>query len=255
MATYVITGCNRGLGLEMAAQLAARGEQVIATARRPEKASDLGELAVEVVPLDITDTSSVDALRERLAGRPVDVLINNAGIGVDAQPLEELEFRELNEFFEVNSIGALRVARALLGNLEKGGKTIVNITSRVGSVGLNGTTIRELRLPRLPGRVGTIVVRYERPRQTAGGARRPSYGYRASKAALNMLTRGLAGELGPKGFICIVLHPGWVRTEMGGAKAPLTPGESVSGMLRVMGDLTPADNGEFLDYRGVRIPW
>ena len=222
--TYVVTACNRGLGLEFARQLSGRGDRVIVTARDPESAAELKRLDVEVVQLDVADAASVDRLAAALAEAPVDVLINNAGVGVHSTPLEELDFAEMEHFFAINSIGPLRVTRALLPALRTGAdKQIVNVTSRMGSIEDN----------------------------SSGAA----YSYRASKAALNMVTRSLAVDLGPEGFTCTVLHPGWVMTDMGGRSAPVASEDSVSGMLVVIAALSAEDNGEFYDFTGARVPW
>lgn len=222
--TYLVTGANRGIGLELARQLSARGARVIATARRPQEAGELHELGVQVEPLDVTVPATVDALAATLDGMPLDVLINNAGMGDGHAPLAELDFEEMARFFAVNSVGPLRVTRALLPNLRAGERRLVaSLSSQMGSISSN----------------------------QQGGY----YGYRASKAALNMLNRSMALELGGKGFTCVVFHPGWVRTRMGGENAPVTPQLSVRGLLRVMDRLTHADNGRFLAYNGQEVPW
>jgi NAD(P)-dependent dehydrogenase (short-subunit alcohol dehydrogenase family) len=206
--TWVVTGASRGLGREFARQLAARGDAVI-SARRPE--------------LDVTSDAGVAAFAAGLHGRPVDVLINNAGRQNRAGSLTDLDGGDLLDTFDVNAVGPLRVTRALLPNLRRGRlKRVVHITSRMGSFGHFGADM---------------------------------YGYRASKAALNMLHRCLADELGREGFVCVALHPGWVRTDMGGPDATLGVAESVAGMLRVIDGLAPRDNGAFLDHAGARLPW
>jgi NAD(P)-dependent dehydrogenase (short-subunit alcohol dehydrogenase family) len=222
--TYLVTGAGRGIGLEFARQLKARGDQVVATAREPEAAADLRSLGVRVEALNVAAGDSVRGLAERLEGVPIDVLVNNAGIGGDASPVTELDFVRLTRFFEVNAIGPLRVTQALLPNLRAGKRRlIVSLTSQMGSIGLNDQ----------------------------GGY----YGYRASKAALNMLSRTLALELAGKGYTSIVVNPGWVRTDMGGPQAPLTPETSVRGMLKVLDRLTPKDTGSFFSWNGERLPW
>jgi NAD(P)-dependent dehydrogenase (short-subunit alcohol dehydrogenase family) len=222
--TCLVTGANRGIGLEFARQLQARGERVIATARHPEAATDLATLGVRVEPLDVADGGSVRALAERLQGAPIDVLVNNAGTGGDSSPLADLDFERMARFFSVNSIGPLRLAQALMPNLRAGSRRlIVSLTSQMGSIASNDQ----------------------------GGY----YGYRASKAALNMLNRTLALELAGKGYTCVVLNPGWVRTDMGGAGAPLTPEASVRGLLRLIDRLTPKDTGSFFSWNGERVAW
>lgn len=222
--TVVLTGANRGLGLEFARQLIARGDQVIATARNIEGARDLRGLGARVEHLDVTDPASVRTFAASLASAPVDVLINNAGKGGGRESFEQTDWADVAAFFEANSIGAMRVTQALLPNLRRAKRRLVaSVTSRMGSIDDN----------------------------SSGGA----YGYRASKVALNMLNKSLSVDLAREGFTCVVLHPGWVRTEMGGATAPLEAAASVTGMLRVLDRVTAADSGRFLDYEGKTIPW
>lgn len=223
-ATVLITGANRGIGLEYARQFEAKGYTVIGTARQPDEATELKALGVRVEALDVTDAASVAALAKRLDGVPIDVLINNAGIGdrgdtdVLATDLELFE-----RTLAVNTIGPLRVTQALLPNLSAGTrKHIVNMSSRLGSIALNNG--------KFPA-------------------------YRASKAALNQVSRSLSIDLGKQGFVVVAVHPGWVRTEMGGAEAPLLPDESVRGLLALIERLAASDNGRFYDYLGAEIPW
>ena len=222
--TVLVTGANRGIGLELVRQLRARGHHLIGTARNPEEATDLKETGALVLPLDVTDGSSVLALAEALEGRAIDLLINNAGImGHSAKSFAETDFDEVITTFDVNSLGPMRVTQALLPNLLAGnGKTVVQISSTMGSIANN-----------------------------SGGY----YGYRASKSALNMLNKSLALELADLGITAVVLHPGWVQTRLGGANAAITPQESVTGMLLVIAGLGPQDNGRFLDYKGEELPW
>jgi len=225
MTTYLITGANRGLGLEFARQLSTRpGVTILGTAREPEKATDLARLVHEVLELDVADAQSIAALSEGLKGRPVDVLINNAGVGGGAKSIEGLEFSDLQRVFMVNAFGPLLVARALLANLRAGEKkTIFNITSQLGSITNN-----------------------------KGGS---TYSYRASKAALNQLNMSLSNELKAEGFTCVVAHPGWVRTDMGGPDATLAPEESVAGLLRIIDGMKPEDTGRFFNHDGSTLPW
>lgn len=221
---WIVTGANRGLGLEFARQLHERGESVVATARRPDEADELQAVGAELHRLDVSDPDSVAAFAGAIGERPVGVLINNAGIGVRSRPFRETDLDGLSRFFEVNTIGPLRVTRALLDNLQGTPRArVVNVTSRMGSIDDNGS----------------------------GGA----YGYRASKAALNMATRSLAIDLADDGIVCIVLHPGWVQTDMGGERAPVRPPESIRGMLSVIDGLEGGDSGQFYDFKGRRVPW
>jgi NAD(P)-dependent dehydrogenase (short-subunit alcohol dehydrogenase family) len=224
LGTVLITGANRGLGLEFARQLDALGYTVIGTARQPARAVELQRLGVRLEQLDVTDSLSVAGLAERLGEVKIDLLINNAGFfDRSNRTLDEVEFDVFAHTLEVNALGPLRVTRALLPNLRAGGgKTVVNISSQMGSIERNG-----------------------------GGY----YSYRTSKAALNQITVTLARELDDEGFTCIVMHPGWVRTRMGGEAATYSPDESVAGMIRVIRGLTTADNGRFLDLDGQEVPW
>lgn len=222
--TVLITGANRGLGLEFAREFQARGYRVIGTARDPAAAEELKALGVRVEQLDVADTGSARALAGRLGGVAIDILINNAGVfGVNASSIEELEVDKLHEAFAVNSLGPLRVTQALLKNLRQGrDKKIINISTTMASI--SGNT---------------------------GGA----YAYRASKAALNMIGKSLAGDLGGEGFIVVMIHPGWVRTDMGGPTAPLSPEESIGAILKLIDGLKAADNGRFMDYQGQTLAW
>jgi len=223
--TIVVTGANRGIGLELCRQLAAGGAEVIATARDPESADELGKLApARIEALDVADPESVAAFAGALGDTAVDVLINNAGIGGPGAGIANLDFDEVARTLEVNSLGPLRVTQALLPHLRRGRRrTVVHISSNMGSITNNDR----------------------------GGY----YGYRASKTALNSLNRTLAHELGCLGFTCVVLHPGWVRTGMGGDGAPLTPEESVRGLVKIVAGLTAEHNGRFFDHTGVQLPW
>ena len=222
--TCLVTGANRGIGRAFAGKLREAGAQVIATVRDPDASASLDDDGVRVERVDVADDRSVSEMARRLKDKPIDILINNAAIGGQGPPVAELDMTELSRFFEVNSIGPLRVARALLPNLRLGRRrTIVNISSDMGSVASNDS----------------------------GGF----YGYRASKSGLNMLTSTLAHELRPEQFTCVLLHPGWVRTDMGGSEAPRTPDQSVADMIRLIEGLTPDDNGRFIDHKGGTIPW
>lgn len=221
---WLVTGANRGLGLEWARQLAARGKTVIATARKPAEARELRALDVRIEPLDVADPSSVAELVRRLGGETIDGLVNNAGRGGAGQTFDALDWGEVARAFQVNAAGPMRLAQALLPNMKGGSrKLIVNVTSRMGSIEDN----------------------------SSGGY----YSYRASKAALNMLNKTLSIELARAGFTTVVIHPGWVATEMGGAGAPLTTAQSVKRMLGVVEGLGPKDTGKFYDLDGQSIPW
>jgi NAD(P)-dependent dehydrogenase (short-subunit alcohol dehydrogenase family) len=222
--TFLVTGANRGLGLEFVKQLQAKGYKVIGTARKPDKATELKATGARVEQLDVASQSSVEALAEALNGVPIDVLINNAGMAIQKDSsLETLDFDAMERTFQVNSLGPLRVTQALLPNLQAGkDKTIINITSRLGSIELS-----------------------------TGGL----YSYRTSKTALNQINKLISVELAPQGFTSIVMHPGWVKTDMGGAGATLDIPESISGMLAVIDGLTVDQTGKFYSFNGEELPW
>ena len=227
---YLITGANRGIGLGFVGQLLARGDSVVATARRPDEADELQRLAerhpdrLEIAELDLSRQDTIDEVADRLGNRSLDVLINNGATMKGAGPFEELNDSILFESFEVNTVGPLRVSRALLPNLERAeGAKIVNITSKMGSVADN----------------------------TSGG----SYAYRISKAALNMATRSMAIDLAPREIIAFVIHPGWVRTRMGGSNALIDTETSVSNMLRIIDGADEETSGTFQEWNGNQVPW
>jgi NAD(P)-dependent dehydrogenase (short-subunit alcohol dehydrogenase family) len=222
--TVLITGANRGIGLEYARQFAAKGYHVIGTVRDPADAKELAAVADRVEPLDVTDPASVAALAQRLHGVPIDILVNNAGV-FDRKDVtvDRVDFAMMVQTLAVNTLGPLRVTQALLPNLRAGKRrTIVNMSSQLGSI-------------------------------TDSNGR--WYAYRASKAALNQINKTLSAELAPEGFTCVVLHPGWVRTDMGGAGATYSPEESVAGLIAVIEKLGPTDTGRFYDFKGTPIPW
>jgi NAD(P)-dependent dehydrogenase (short-subunit alcohol dehydrogenase family) len=222
--TVLVTGANRGLGLEFARQYKEAGWQVIGTARNPDTAGELKALGVRVVQLDVASQESIDSLAAALGDEPIDLLINNAGIFPRVGKIEEIDFEDYQRTLVVNTVGPVRVTRALLPNLRQGKlKIIAGLSSNLGSIAEN--------------------------------ERGNFYGYRESKAALNMFTKTLAAELGPEGFTCIVLTPGWVQTDMGGPNAPLQPADSIAGMKAVLDKVTPADNGTFWSYNGSKMPW
>lgn len=224
--TVVITGANRGIGLAFARRFAGDGWRVHAAVRDPARAADLRALPgdVAVHPVDVTSDAQVAALADALGGAPVDLLINNAGIGGPrGLTLDTMDFDAWGEVLRVNALAPVRVLGALLPNLEAGRrKLVVNISSRMGSI------------------------------EAAGGG---GYLYRSSKAALNAAMRNIALDLAGRGLTIIMVHPGWVATDMGGAGAPVSPEDSVAGMLALIDRLTPGDNGRFFDYRGETIPW
>lgn len=221
MATYLITGANRGIGLEYCRQIKARGDRAIAVCRR--SVPELDELGIQVeTGVDITSEESVQALVSRLAGTPIDVLINNAGI-VERVSLDTLDFASIRRQFEVNAIGTLRFTAALLPNLKSGSKIII-MTSRMGSIDDN----------------------------TSGG----SYGYRMSKVAVSMAGKSLAVDLKPEGITVAILHPGLVQTRMTNFnKSGITPETSVKGLLARIDELSLENTGSFWHANGEILPW
>lgn len=222
--TYFVTGATRGIGLEFARQLSARGDEVLATARDPKNAGELTTFPLSIGGLDLSDAISIEGIGEAMAGRPLDVLINNAGVGSHTKSITDCTADELQRVFLINSTAPMLVAKALLPSLRLGKrKLIVSVSSQLASIANN-----------------------------TGGS---SYAYRASKAALNQFNKSLANELAPEGFTCVVVHPGWVRTDMGGPNAPILPAESVKKLLALIDRLTTDDNGKFFNNDGSTLPW
>lgn len=221
----VVTGANRGIGLELTRQLLARGDTVEAGARAPSGARSLNQLAattdgrLRVHALDVAMDESVRAFARAVGAQPVHLLVNNAGtMGQRDAPLGELDTESVLRTFSVNTVGPLRVTQALLPALRAGKAKVVNVSSTMGSIADN----------------------------RSGG----SMDYRLSKAALNMLSRNLAHELAADGIIVVSIHPGWVQTAMGGANAPVTVEDSVRAVLQVIDRLRPEDSGGFFNQRG-----
>jgi NAD(P)-dependent dehydrogenase (short-subunit alcohol dehydrogenase family) len=221
MSTILITGAGRGLGYELARQYAADGWRVIGTVRSSQAKVPAH---VERQIADVTDRKQIAALAKGLRGVALDVLFCNAGIsGKRGMALGSFDYESWEEVLRVNLLGAAAVAEALLPNLLAGErKVIAMMSSGLGSIA------------------------------EASGMTLP---YATSKAALNMLVKGLAAQLAPKSMIVVALSPGWVRTDMGGASAPLAPESSVAGLRQVIAGLTSRDSGKFLSHDGSPIPW
>lgn len=218
MATYLVTGANRGIGLEYCRQLKERGDTVIAVCRSEE--DELKNLGVQIEPnIDITNDASVNDLVNRLQGLHLDVLINNAGI-IERVSLDNLDFDSIRRQFEINALGTLRVTGALLPNLKNGSKIII-MTSRMGSIEDN----------------------------TSGG----SYGYRMSKVAVSMAGKSLSIDLKPKGIAVAILHPGLVQTRMTGFSG-ITTSESVQGLIKRIDELNLNNTGTFWHSNGEILP-
>lgn len=220
MAVVVVTGANRGIGLELARHYAARGDAVIAACRRASDA--LKALGVELCEgVDVTDDGSVARLADQLKGRRVDVLVNNAGILI-AQRWAELTLEPIRAQFEVNTLGPIRVTRALLPCLGQGSKVAI-VSSRVGSIAEN----------------------------TSGG----NHGYRISKAAVNMAGVTMAHDLKPRGIALILLHPGYVRTDMTGGSGNTEAEDAARGLIARIDQLTIDRTGTFWHAEGYELPW
>jgi len=226
----VITGANRGIGLEFVRQYLGRGDYVYATARQPDKAHELAALTnkaagkLHIVTCDTSQEASVRAFAETLGDASVDVLINNAGISGSWSAFLETNLEEILPTFNTDTLGALRVTRALLPHLRRADtRKIINISSICGSIA--DTTSSML------------------------------FGYRLAKAALNMATKAVAQDLMGEGFTVLAVHPGWVKTDMGGAEAPIAPEESVRGMIAQFDRRGRADSGSFFDFTGKVLPW
>lgn len=236
MHTWLITGANRGIGLEFARQLAESGEQVIGTARDPERADALQALAARhagltIEALDLDDRASITGLGMRLADTPIDILFNNAGLyggswdnGSQRQSRDSMDYDLWAEIMRVNVMAPFQLAQVLRANLTLGQrKLIINMSSDLGSI--------------------------------ANNSQGQSYAYRSSKAALNMVTKGLSVELADQGITVVSLAPGWTQTDLGGTSAEWPVAESVANQRKVIAALGPEDTGRFVDLLGRSVAW
>lgn len=232
METTLITGANRGIGLEFSRQLAEDGWCVLACSRDLEKSDALNKLAAEyperitLYALDVTDHRQIEKLSQILANKPIDLLINNAGVfpDINDRSFGQTDYDSWAHAFLVNTMAPLKMAEEFIDQVTQSSrKTIVTITSKMGSVADNGR----------------------------GG----SYIYRSSKSAVNMVIKSIAIDLESNDIISVLLHPGWVRTDMGGPSGLISVEQSVSGMLSVIREVTSADSGKFIAYDGQIIPW
>ena len=231
MPSALITGANRGLGLEFARQYLADGWQVYATCRHPGSASELQHLAeasdhkLRIMALNVTDSASVKAAAAELDGQAIDLLLNNAGVGGPrGQTIGNIDYEAWAKVLDANTMGPMRVSEAFVDHVARSERElIVTLTSGMGSIADN----------------------------TSGGA----FAYRSSKAAVNMVVRSLAIDLAPRGITCVVVNPGWVRTDMGGPHATQTTTESVTMLRRLIETLGPAQSGKFFNYNGREYAW
>ena len=231
MATILVTGANRGLGLEFTRQYLSEGYAVIAATRNPGAAHRLRQLErdskgnLSLVEADVADSASVRRAASNIQTPAIDILINCAGVlGGDGQTIGSIDYHEWMRVLDVNLLGPMRMCEAFLDRVARSDRRlIVTITSGMGSLADN----------------------------TSGG----SIAYRTSKAAVNMAMRTAAIDLRPRGINCVVINPGWVKTDMGGPNAKLAPEESVAAMRRVIAELGPNDSGRFYNYDGREYPW
>jgi NAD(P)-dependent dehydrogenase (short-subunit alcohol dehydrogenase family) len=231
MPAVLVTGTNRGIGLEFVKQYSADDWQVLATARDPSSANELQKIAeasarrVKVLKLDVTDVRSVAQTVAEVGDTPIDVLINSAGVyGGPKQQLGSMDYEAWVNVLNINTMGPLRVTEAFIENVARSQrKLVVALTSGMGSLADN----------------------------TSGGY----IAYRSSKAALNMVMRTLAIDLAPRGITSIVINPGWVRTRMGGPGARMTPEQSVRAMRKVFERAGPAQSGKFVNHDGREYLW
>lgn len=225
MPTVLITGANRGIGLEFTKEYAADGWRVHATCRDPVVARELRAVKGDVVrhALDVANDTAIRTLAQDLAGESIDLLINNAGI-LTRDRLGDTDLEDWLRAFHVNCIAPIHVLEGFLPHLERGiGKTAVALTSKMGSIADN----------------------------SSGG----SYLYRSSKAALNAAMKSAAIDLRGRGITVAVFHPGWVQTDMGGPNALIDKKKSVTGLRAKIAALTPADSGGFFNFDGTPLPW
>lgn len=229
--TVLVTGANRGLGLEFVRQYAEAGWKVCAACRAPKAARELKELEsrhaerIRVLTIDVLESKSVKDAAGTLRGEPIDLLLNNAGVGgPPAQKIGSFDYAAWAKVFDANVLGPVRMIESFVENVAKGrDKRIVTVTSRMGSIADN----------------------------SSGG----SYAYRSSKAAVNAAMKSFSIDLAPRGITCVVVHPGWVRTDMGGAGGKLAPAESVKSLRALFVELSPADSGKFFNVDGEELPW
>ncbi|HWA01381.1 MAG TPA: SDR family oxidoreductase [Caulobacterales bacterium] len=230
MKSVLITGANRGIGLEHARRYASRGVSVFAAVRAPEEAEELQGFArgqdgrVTILKYDAAAPDAADRLKRDVGGAAIDLLFANAGVGGRYRGLDQVDADEIVATFRVNALAPLLLAQALADNVVASARKLMAFqSSLMGSIEDNGS----------------------------GGA----YAYRISKVSLNMIARTISRDLARDGVIAVALHPGWVRTRMGGAGAKLSVEASVEGQQNLLDKLTPAQSGGFFNYDGRELPW
>jgi NAD(P)-dependent dehydrogenase (short-subunit alcohol dehydrogenase family) len=228
MAVVLITGANRGIGLALVKAYAGRRDKVFACIRATSDRDDLDAFAraqpnwVEIIEMDVSDPAQIGRVRRKLEADPIDVLINNAGIGgPERQSAADMDFDGLEETLRVNTLAPLRVALAFLPNVKAARGRIITVSSQMGATGASSDHLA----------------------------------YRVSKQAVNRLMRGLATELKPLGIPVLIVHPGWVKTEMGGEGAQLSPEDSAANLLKLIDKLDIASTGRFLAWNGKELAW
>jgi NAD(P)-dependent dehydrogenase (short-subunit alcohol dehydrogenase family) len=228
MAVVLITGANRGIGLALVKAYAGQRDRVIACIRATSDRDELDAAVtaspkwIEVIEMDVSDPLEIARARRRLEAEPIDILINNAGIGgPDRQSATDMDFEGLEEALNINAIAPLRVATAFLPNVKAAKGKIITLSSQMGATGASADNLA----------------------------------YRVSKQAVNRLMRGLATELKPQGVPVLIVHPGWVKTDMGGDGAQLSPEQSAAQLLKLIDKFDIASTGKFLAWNGKELAW
>jgi NAD(P)-dependent dehydrogenase (short-subunit alcohol dehydrogenase family) len=232
MKSVLITGANRGVGLELARQCAARGDRVFAGCRSPKKAASLEEIAAKhpeqmtILPLEVSEEESIAQSAALVSNETasLDIVFNNAAVFSNRESIKDFSADDAIQMLNVNAVGQMLVVKHFINYIKAGDDPkIINISSEAGSI----SKMMEFR----------------------------GYYYYGSKALLNMFTRALAWDSETQGITVIAIHPGWVRTDMGGPNAHISPTQSAGGLLKVTDGLTPTDNGKFYTWEGVEYPW
>jgi NAD(P)-dependent dehydrogenase (short-subunit alcohol dehydrogenase family) len=231
MGTVLITGTNRGIGLHLTNIFAENGWQVFACCRKPKKAEKLNEIAkkfnnIEIYQLDVSDFDNIEALGKSLKDKKIDILLSNAGVygNSKGQFFGNIDYKSFKETLKINTLAPLKLSEVFIKQVQSSEKKVIAImTSMMGSITLN----------------------------TDG----KEFIYRVTKCAANMVVKCLANELKEKEISALAIHPGWVRTDMGGENAPVTPEESAKGIFNVLMNVDINSSGKFIDFQGKELPW